>query len=139
MQIEHIAVGVVDLEASIAYYREYFGYKWDGKIYVDPQQMARIAFIETIDSNIKIELVQPTCIESPVTGPLRRGSRILHICYQVKDIELEINRLAQLGSRIISEPQSAVAFSGRRVAFVFTRDREVVELVESNTKEIQRQ
>jgi catechol 2,3-dioxygenase-like lactoylglutathione lyase family enzyme len=54
MQIEHIAVGVVDLETSIAYYREYFGYKWDGEIYVDPLQMARIAFIETTDSNLKL-------------------------------------------------------------------------------------
>jgi hypothetical protein len=54
-------------------------------------------------------------------------------------MELEIDRLAQLGSRIISGPKSAVAFSGRRVAFVFTRDREVVELVEANMKEIQRQ
>jgi methylmalonyl-CoA/ethylmalonyl-CoA epimerase len=131
LQVDHIAVVVSDLERSIGYYQGYFGYVWDGQIYVDMLQMARIAFIEPADSNFKIELTQPTCEDSPLTGPLKRGTRISHICYRVSNIEEALHRFVELGSRIVSDPKPAVAFSGRRVAFVFTPDREIVELLES--------
>ena len=132
MQIDHIAVVVPNLERSIAYYQEYFGYTWDGQKYVDPLQMARIAFIESADPHLRIELTEPTSDGSPLSGPLKRGTRIVHICYRVTNIEQSLRRLVELGSRVISEPKPAVAFNGRRVAFVFTKDREVVELLESS-------
>ena len=133
VQIDHIGLVVANLETSISYYQEYFGYLWDGQIYVDPLQMVRIAFIKLDDSNLRIELTQPTCADSPLTGPLKRGTRILHICYRVTNIEQVLRRFIELGSRLVSEPKSAVAFDGRRVAFLFTRDREIVELVEEIT------
>jgi methylmalonyl-CoA/ethylmalonyl-CoA epimerase len=132
VQIDHIAVVVPNLERSITYYQEYFGYTWDGQIYVDPLQMARIAFIESADPHLRIELTEPTCADSPLSGPLKWGTRMVHICYRVTDIEQTLRKLVELGSRIIFEPRPALAFDGRRVAFVFTKDREVIELVESS-------
>ena len=129
MILDHLGVAVERLETSLAYYQDDLGYSWDGVILVDPLQQARVAFVRPPCGGIRFELLEPIGPDSPVTGWLKRRTRFYHVCYLVDDIPHALERFVAQGSRIVSEPKPAVAF--RRVAFVFTRDRELVELAEA--------
>ena len=123
MQLDHIGVVVANLESGIRYYHEYFGYTWDGRIHADPLQRARIALLLPANSDFAIELTEPTSADSPLMGPLKRGNRLLHLCYRVPNIQKALTQFVALGSRIISEPNPAEV--------LFTQDREAVELIEA--------
>ena len=77
-------------------------------------------------------------IRGPLTDPLQavrllflaRGGGLHHLCYLVEDLETSLTRLRAKGCLITSPPKPAVAFEGRRVAFLVTRERQLVELLE---------
>ncbi len=133
MKLDHLGVAVERLEASLAYYREDLGYSWDGIILVDPLQQARAAFVRPPEGGIRFELLEPIGPDSPLAGWLKRRTRFFHVCYLVDNLPQALERFVAQGSRVVSEPKPAVAFQGRCVAFVFTRDRELIELAEAAT------
>jgi len=63
-------------------------------------------------------------------GALRKGGGLNHICYEVRDIKHTIQLLRDKGSRLISGPTPAVAFCNKNIAFLYTKQHEIIELVE---------
>jgi methylmalonyl-CoA/ethylmalonyl-CoA epimerase len=53
-----------------------------------------------------------------------------HLCFVTKDLERELARVKALGALVVQPPVPAVAFQGRRIAWIYTRDRLLVELLE---------
>jgi predicted enzyme related to lactoylglutathione lyase len=53
------------------------------------------------------------------------------MCFVVTDIEAAIEQICGAGGRVVSTAKPARAFGGRRVAFVYTADRSLVELLEA--------
>ena len=71
---------------------------------------------------------------SPVDKYLARfGPAPYHVCYECDDIEAEIERLRKKRFKVIAPPASAVAFGGRRVAFVYSLSIGLIEFVESES------
>ena len=69
---------------------------------------------------------------SPVSAVLQRGrGGLYHVCYAVEDLEAQIEKFYQAGCAVVSGPNPAVAFGGRRVAFLYTPQDDLIELVES--------
>ena len=96
----------------------------------DPIQGVRAAFVE-FPGRGRVELIEPARPDSPVRKILqaKRGG-LYHLCYSVDDIEGEIQKFRDRGCLVISHPKPAVAFGGRRVAFLYTPQRDIVEFVE---------
>ena len=61
---------------------------------------------------------------------LRQGGGLNHICYEIQDIEDTIRFLCDEGSKLISGPTPAIAFENKKVAFLYTKQREIIELLE---------
>jgi methylmalonyl-CoA/ethylmalonyl-CoA epimerase len=101
-----------------------------GEIVEDPIQGVRVAFVE-FPGRGRVELIEPATPDSPVRKILKskRGG-LYHLCYSVDNIEQEIQRFRDKGCLVISRPKPAVAFGGRRVAFLYTPQRDIVEFVE---------
>ena len=79
----------------------------------------------------RIELLEPMGEDTPVAGFLaKRGPGIHHICFEVEDIEAEVERLRELGVRLLSETPQPGAH-GSRVMFIHPKDSGGV-LVELN-------
>ena len=95
----------------------------------DPLQAVRLLFLDT-GTETEIELIEPLGEDSPVAAFLARGGGLHHLCYLVEDLETSLTRLRAKGCLITSPPKPAVAFEGRRVAFLVTRERQLVELLE---------
>ncbi len=107
--------------------------RWDGCIYEDPHQKAKLAFLSTGPGDALIELVEPAGEESPVTRFLReKGGGLHHVCYEVADLERGMMEMKSNGSLTAKPPKPAVAFQGRRVAWMLTPGKLLVELLEES-------
>lgn len=122
---------VKNVEESIRYYKICFGFSSDGVIYEDPIQKVRISFVKLSDQDLRLELLEPMSGDSPVMNALRKGGGLNHVCYEVQNIGQAIQFLLEKGSRLISGPTPAIAFQNRSIAFIYTKQGEVVELLEA--------
>jgi methylmalonyl-CoA/ethylmalonyl-CoA epimerase len=131
LTFDHVGYVVADIESCWRdFFRPLFGAGPVTEPVDDPLQQVRVAFLD-IPPGFRIELVQPLSEKSPVRRLLDSGrGGVYHICYAVEDIEGQIARFREQGCVKISGPTPAVAFDNRRVAFLFTPQRDIVELVE---------
>ncbi|HEY7204598.1 MAG TPA: VOC family protein [Methylomirabilota bacterium] len=100
-------------------------------IYEDPIQRVRVLFAE-VSSGTLIELVEPLDEASPVTrfiGDARGG--LYHLCYEVEDLDAAVKRFRKHRCLPLAPPAPAVAFGGRRIVFLMTPQRDLIELVEA--------
>ncbi|HLJ44830.1 MAG TPA: VOC family protein [Bryobacteraceae bacterium] len=127
----HLGVAVESLDRAIPVYRELFGYQLVSGPYDDPLQKVSVCFLgREAPGDIVIELVAPLGDESPVRATLAKGGSAYHVCYEVPDIEKALDELRTKGCIIISKPVPAVAFNQRRIAWLYTPTRQLIEALE---------
>ena len=108
---------------------------WDGKVIYDPVQRVRVSFFQPRDTrNPVFKLVEPACDSSPVSNFLKRGPGLHHICYEIDDLESALRDARSTRFAIVAAPRPAVAFGGRRIAWVCSRSRLLMELLERERK-----
>ena len=129
MTIDHIGIVVRSLDEAQAYYMQQFGYRPIGARIVDPLQDVELQFLED-DAGVRVELIRPLSDASAAARAVNQGGGLNHICYRVKDLDASVNALVASDAKLVREPRPAVAFNGKRVAFLYTRQRELVEFVE---------
>jgi len=130
MNINHIGIVVKNINESSEYYQIFFQYSVSSEIFFDPIQKVIIQFLHSKNNKATIELIEPADDDSPVANTLGKGGGLNHLCYEVGDIEKTITEFKSKGCRLISGPVPAVAFNNKRVAFLYTRQRELIEFVE---------
>ncbi len=109
--------------------------RWDGKVIHDPIQRARVAFFFPVDArNPVFELVEPAGETSPVSNFLKKGGGLHHVCYEVDDLELGLKEARTGGLAMVAAPAPAVAFDGRRIAWICSKHRLLIELLERRPK-----
>jgi methylmalonyl-CoA/ethylmalonyl-CoA epimerase len=122
---------VADIATAMPAFVRSMAAEWDGKIFEDPLQKAKVAFLTTRQGDAQVELVQPVGEDSPVRRFLQaRGGGMHHLCYEVADLEVELAAFRSRGAAIASRPKPAVAFGGRHIAWVITSEKFLVELLE---------
>ena len=105
--------------------------RWDGQIIHDPLQQVRVAFFSPVDTrNPVFELVEPASEVSPVSNFLKKRVGLHHVCYEIDDLELGLREARSVGFVIVSGPTRAVAFGGRRIAWVISKSRLLMEFLE---------
>lgn len=128
-KINHLAILVEDMQDSLGFWRDALGLEVVEQIEV-PEENARVAFLPVGDSNI--ELVQPTGSDSGLSRYLaKRGPGLHHVCLQVEDIQETLDRLKEMGVRLINE-QPGSGEGGRKYAFIHPESTQgvLVELYE---------
>jgi methylmalonyl-CoA/ethylmalonyl-CoA epimerase len=131
LKLHHFGYVVRDITAGMAGFTRSLAAQWDGRIYEDPLQKVKVAFLTTRPGDAQIELVQPNADDSPVTRFLReKGGGFHHVCYEVANLEEEMAGLKSRGALVASRPKPAVAFEGRRIAWMLTAEKMLVELLE---------
>lgn len=98
----------------------------------DPIQQVRVCFVE-MPGGAVVELVEPLGNTSPVieiVGSQRGG--LYHLCFEVEDLDAEIARFRAKRCMPLGRPVPAVAFDGRRIVFLLTPQRDLVELLSAS-------
>lgn len=125
--ISHLGVAVKDLEESREFYRSVFGLESSDPI-IGGDGTIKVSMVHTGDT--VIELLQPIGKEGVMAKFLeKRGEGFHHICYEVDDINAEIEALRSKGLEVLGEPRPGAE---GMAAFLHPRDTHgiLVEFVE---------
>jgi methylmalonyl-CoA/ethylmalonyl-CoA epimerase len=107
------------------------GAEWDGVIIHDPLQEARVTFMRCGGPETPaVELVEPAGENSPLHKAVAKGGGLHHICYEVDSLDVQLPQSRAAGCLVVKDPLPAVAFGGRRIAWVYTRQKLLVEYLE---------
>ena len=114
--IHHTAISTPDLERAVAFYRDAFGFEpafdfsWDEtneafrKTHAAPETKGRVVMLERGASRLEIfQYEKPAPTPAPGSRP-NADHGICHLCFEVKDIEAEVERLRRAGVRFLSDP-----------------------------------
>src|ERR1035438_8592337 len=129
-RFHHVGFIVSNILQSIDGFQHSLQATWDGKVFDDPIQKVKVTFLSTGAGDAQIELVEPVGEGSPVSRFLTLGGGLHHLCYEVDDLDLHLSEMRRRRATIVKKPQPAVAFSGRRIAWVITAERLLLEFVE---------
>ena len=131
MKLHHVGIVVDDIESGIQRYRALFGFNPVTEVVDDPIQKVSVVLLSGPEADsVPIELIAPLTDDSPVSNILKGNVRLYHLCFLVEDIEEALKNFRSHGAIIISGPVPADLFEGKRIAFVYTPDKFVVELLE---------
>jgi methylmalonyl-CoA/ethylmalonyl-CoA epimerase len=129
LNLDHVAIAVHDLDATVAGYRSRYG--------VDPLYRETVEDQGVEEAMIPVggsfvQLLQPLSPETPVGKFLsKNGEGLHHVAYAVASIEQALSHLERDGAQLIDrEPRTGGR--GTRIAFVHPADLggTLIELVE---------
>jgi methylmalonyl-CoA/ethylmalonyl-CoA epimerase len=134
LTLHHIGIVVADVARASDQYVRRFGYKVSSDIIHDANQTAYIRFLRLPGDAFHLELVAPDGPESRLANALKKGGGPHHLCYATADIEATWREMREQGMVLLQAPVPAVAFGGRRIAWLMGRDRMAIELVERGSR-----
>jgi methylmalonyl-CoA/ethylmalonyl-CoA epimerase len=131
---------VADIAAAMPKFVRSLGATWDSQIFADPNQKVKVAFLTIRPGDPQVELVEPDGDDSPVLRFLNeKGGGLHHACYEISNLEQELSDFRSRGSLIVKRSKPAVAFQGRRIAWVLTPEKFLVELLEDCIQKVHRE
>jgi methylmalonyl-CoA/ethylmalonyl-CoA epimerase len=129
LALHHIGVACTDLDGETKSL-ELLGYRRAGNDFHDPIQGVIGRFLEGPMPRVELLSEAPG---SRVLSPwLKAGVKIYHMGYETASLDENLARLVGNGCHVVREPEPAVAFGGRRVAFCMLTNMMLVELIESS-------
>ena len=131
----HFGFVVASIENSLQGFLHALQAEWSGKIFLDPNQRVRVTFLHgRQNGNPVLELVEPAGDKSPVISFLNRGGGLHHLCYEVDDLEEQLRLSRTQAGIVVRPPLPAVAFDGRCIAWVYTKQKLLLEYLERHRK-----
>lgn len=125
MKFHHVGIAcknIIDELASVAKIHEILE---QSPIIFDNEQNAELCLL-TISDGLKIELISGKQVETII----KKRITYYHLCFEVEDLNSEIERLVKEGAILISPPKPAILFDNRKVAFLFV-SYGIIELLSS--------
>jgi len=132
LRFHHIGYACESIERYLEeFMRPLFAPEVVSEVFADPIQQVRVCFV-TQPGGTVIELVEPLSADSPVNTVIgsQRGG-VYHLCYEVDDLDAALKRFRAKRCLPLARPVPAVAFGGRRIVFLMTPQRDLIELVEA--------
>jgi len=131
----HLGFVVASISAVAEEFAAFMTARQDGPIIHDPIQRVRVAFFSPhAPQNPVFELVEPAGDTSPVSSFLKKGGGLHHVCYELDDLEVGLQQAQTVGLVMVAAPAPAVAFGDRRIAWVCSRNRLLMELLERHPR-----
>ena len=130
MHFEHIGVAVSNIKESLSVFNNLFELNDVSEIYEDIFQNIKISFF--CFAGVKIELIESldSSKKSPVDNIIEKNMSYYHLCFRTGCIEDEISQLVEKGAIVVTEPIPSLAFSNRKIAFLYVKHLGLIELVE---------
>jgi len=117
----HTRMRVDDLERTIAFYRDVLGLEVVERH--ESPRGSRLAFLKASGSDELIEICS-----YPAAGPVRVQEDLVHLAFEVDDLDATMAELSTKGVPITDGPTTTS--SGTRFAFIDAPEKYEVELIE---------
>ncbi len=133
----HVGEAVPSLGPAAEAMTDLFGYKVVSGPYDDPIQKVTVLFLaKTARDLAEFELIAPLSADSPIQSMLAKsGGGAYHLCFETSELEGALEHARKNGCIVVAAPAPAVAFQGRRIAWIYSRSRQLFELVEAKAAE----
>jgi len=130
-RLHHIGFVVSSISNEVEGFASSIGACWDGAIFHDPIQKAKVSFLRTpCPTDALVELVEPGGQGSPVLRFLQKGGGLHHLCYEVECLDAHLEFMRKSGAVMVGRPAPAIAFENRRIAWMLTKQKLLVEFLE---------
>ena len=131
-KLHHVGIAVAGLGQATERLCSLFGYSVASGPFDDPLQRVSVTFLSTAsDDPAQLELIAPFGENSPIASMLERGTGgAYHLCLETADLDRALDHVQRHGCLVVSKPAPAVAFQGRRIAWIYTPERQLIELLE---------
>jgi len=137
-RIDHVGLVVSDSVAAVQLYETLFHLRADPPLRNDAEGVI-LTFLHPASlpaTATSIELLQPTRTDTGVARYLeKRGEGMHHICFEVDDVQAEIERLRGLGYAVLDQTPRR-GMHGEKLAFVHPRSARgvLIELYERGSR-----
>jgi methylmalonyl-CoA/ethylmalonyl-CoA epimerase len=129
LQFHHVGVACADIDKETRQFAV-LGYCTEGDDFEDPIQGIRGRFLGGPAPRLELLMnIEGSTVLSPW---LAANVKLYHLAYETHDMTRTIEQLAKLGAKVVRAPVPAVAFQGRRIAFLMLPNRLLVELIEGS-------
>jgi methylmalonyl-CoA/ethylmalonyl-CoA epimerase len=130
-RLHHVGFAIRSIKREIVSLGSSLLASWDGEIFHDRVQKVRVTFLKTpTATDALVELIEPAADDSPIEQFLKKGGGLHHLCYEVPNLETHLQKMQAGGVVVVKPPFSAVAFENRLIAWVVTRQKLLLELLE---------
>ena len=114
MKLHHIGIVVESIQKSLGELTNYLDFESTTMPSLVGSQKVNICFLKT--NNVFLELIEPAEENSPISNFIKKGGGFHHLCFEVDDIHLELEKMKKNGARIIVDVVKG--FEERLTAFV---------------------
>ena len=114
MKLHHIGIVVKNIQESLGELTQYLDFESTTVPSLVGSQKVNICFLKT--NNVFLELIEPAEENSPISNFIKKGGGFHHLCFEVDDIHLELEKMKKNGARIIVDVVKG--FEERLTAFV---------------------
>ena len=114
MKLHHIGIVVENIQKSLGDLTKYLDFESTTMPSLVGSQKVNICFLKT--NNVFLELIEPAEENSPISNFIKKGGGFHHLCFEVDDIHLELEKMKKNGARIIVDVVKG--FEERLTAFV---------------------
>jgi len=114
MKIHHVGIACQDINEAIQEFRKHHTILEQSKIVYDELQNAYLCMIKA-DTGFDYEFISG----EQVNKLSKKGVTYYHLCYEVDNLEEEIQKALNNDAKIISEPKPAILFQNKKVAFLY--------------------
>jgi len=131
LKLHHIGLVVQNINESLGEIANFLSFESTSLPTIIGSQKVNICFLKT--NNVYIELIEPTEENSPITNFAKEGGGFHHLCFEVDDIQQEIDRMVKNGAHLVVAPVKG--FEDRLLAFLMLNLKKtkckLIELVET--------
>ncbi len=134
-RLRHVGVAVPKLEKATQTLEKLFGYRTVSGPFDDPIQRVTVSFLQqNLVDAAEIELIAPLTEDAPIRAMLAKDIGAYHFCFETTDLDGALVHAKEQGCMVVSGPSPAVAFGGRRIAWLYAPTRQLFELVEAEVE-----
>ena len=130
LKLHHIGIVVQDINESLGEISNFLSFESTSLPTLVGSQKVNICFLKT--SNVYIELIEPADPDSPIISFVKEGGGFHHLCFEVDDIQQEIDKMVKNGAHLVVAPVKG--FEDRLIAFLMLNMKktkcDLIELVE---------
>ena len=131
LKLHHIGLVVQNINESLGEIANFLSFESISLPTIIGSQKVNICFLKT--NNVYIELIEPAEENSPITNFAKEGGGFHHLCFEVDDIQQEIDKMVKNGAHLVVAPIKG--FEDRLIAFLMLNLKKtnckLIELVET--------